>query len=164
MTELTPIQWAIRPLKHYAELSGRAPRAEYWWYILGTTLAGLAFEWLDSLFGGMTVGAYGPLSLISTIMLLVPGFTVTVRRLHDIGRSGWWMLLSISWYGLLVLPATMTDEEMQQLDLSLMLAGIGFLLVSGVVMLVFMITRGDEGSNRYGPDPYGPDELEEVFA
>src|SRR5438046_2388407 len=81
--ELNPVEWAIRPLQKYAVFSGRASRAEYWWYTLASILVGFGFGFLDKFFGGPLIGVYGPLSLVLTLGLLIPGLAVEIRRLHD---------------------------------------------------------------------------------
>src|SRR5947208_688023 len=102
MNVLSPIGWAIRPLKKYAVFSGRAPRAEYWWYVLGSTVIGLTVAVVEQLTFGAVYGDEGPLGLLLSIALLLPGAAVTVRRIHDIDRSGWWFLLNIWSYAFLV--------------------------------------------------------------
>lgn len=166
---MTPIDWALRPLKKFADFSGRAPRAEYWWYALATGVIGIVLEFLDGPLGGPVVGVYGPVSLVFTFGLLLPGLTVTVRRLHDIGRSGWWALLNAASYALIF--AGLLSEEMfgpslfEGLNLSTIIAPALVLLGFTIVMFVFMVTPGKNGSNRYGPDPYGEmEDLEAVFS
>ena len=51
MRDLSPLEWALRPIKKYAVFSGRAPRAEYWWFYLATIIAGIASTILDALIG-----------------------------------------------------------------------------------------------------------------
>lgn len=166
MQDQNPIEWAIRPLKKYADFTGRAPRAEYWWFALASTVLGIAFDYLDRLVSQPIIGIYGPLSLALAFVLLVPGVAVTVRRVHDINRNGWWVLLD-SWSYLFMVAGLIhasLEEIVKTTTPALLLMLVIFMLVSIVVMLVFTVTRGTEGPNRYGPDPYGPDALEEVFA
>ena len=90
----------------YSTISGRASRAEYWWftlfiylvYIVIYTLSVVMMFYLPRLSGAQMFGALlviGLMSIIS-ILLVVPSFCVGIRRLHDIGRSGWWILLSFA--------------------------------------------------------------------
>jgi uncharacterized membrane protein YhaH (DUF805 family) len=157
---MTPVEWAFRPLRKYAVFSGRASRAEYWWFYLLTIVAGLVGGLLDRLVGGQVV------SWILNLFLLVPWIAVSVRRLHDIDRTGWWLLI-------LFLSVLLGGIAMG-LGVALgggMFTGIGAiavavvaLLVGIVTLLVFMVTEGTRGSNSYGPDPYAAGDLEEVFA
>lgn len=90
----------------YSTISGRASRAEYWWftlfmylvYIVNYTLSVVMMFYLPRLSGAQMFGALlvsGLMSIIS-ILLVVPSICVGIRRLHDIGRSGWWILLSFA--------------------------------------------------------------------
>jgi uncharacterized membrane protein YhaH (DUF805 family) len=163
---MSPIDWALRPLENYAAFSGRAPRAEYWWYCLAATVFSIVVTIVDRLLPGPVYGDLGPLGLITTLALVIPGAAVTVRRLHDLDRSGWWFLLSL-WSHFFLLD--ISAQAVAKAAFERLPYGLGFVLIlaviAGVVTLfVFMITAGTEGTNRFGPDPYGPDSLEEVFA
>ncbi len=72
-------------LRNYALFRGRARRPEFWWFMLFAVLATLAASFLFGEFGNGIV----------TLALLLPGLAVSARRLHDIGRSGWWQLVSL---------------------------------------------------------------------
>jgi uncharacterized membrane protein YhaH (DUF805 family) len=76
----------------YAEFSGRASRSEYWWFQLFTILAGAA--------AGALSGSIGN---VASIAFFLPSLATGVRRLHDVGRSGWWFLIAFTGIGLLVL-------------------------------------------------------------
>lgn len=110
---------------NYATFTGRARRAEYWWWILFAILAALIVGVLDSaLFGGMhMMRDTGPLSAILSIALLLPGLAVGARRLHDTDRSGWWLLL-------IFIP-----------------------LIGTILLIWWFCTRGTAGPNRFGNDP-----------
>jgi uncharacterized membrane protein YhaH (DUF805 family) len=107
----------------YATFSGRARRAEYWYFVLfgflGSAIAGI----LDAALFGMTAPDVTLLGGIFSLVTLLPGLSVMVRRLHDTGRSGWW-------FWIILIP-----------------------LIGLLVLLWFLITPGDEGTNDYGPDP-----------
>ena len=84
-------------LRKYVDFSGRATRAEFWWWVLATTIAGIVLGAVDSLIDILT-GDTGdsPFSLFATIFslaVLLPHLAVTARRLHDIGKTGWWQLV-----------------------------------------------------------------------
>lgn len=168
---MTPLGWAVLPLKKYADFNGRAPRAEYWWYILASTVVGFAVGRLDNLIPtGPIIGIYGPLSLACTLGLVVPGIAVAIRRLHDINRSAWWILLDAPSYFFVVVAffGKPSDNLFKNMNAAALVPILGIaviaVLVMMIVMLVFMVTQGTEGPNDYGPDPYGRDHLEEVFA
>ena len=86
---MTPIDWATRPLKKYAEFTGRAPRAEYWWFYLGMIVVYLVAMIIDSLVGIELFGPYGVVTCLLGLALIIPGLAVNFRRLHDTNRSGW---------------------------------------------------------------------------
>ena len=98
MTEnMTPLDWAKRPIQKYADFSGRAPRAEYWWYALALVVAYFVMSILERIVGlnDLVLGVYGPLTLLVALGTIVPGLAVSVRRLHDTDRSAWWLLLLV---------------------------------------------------------------------
>ena len=114
---------------HYVDFKGRARRKEYWMYTLFNFLAILIFYAL------FFVAAYSQqqtlMYIISGILwlycigLILPSLGVAIRRLHDIGKSGWWLFVSL-------IPA-----------------------VGGIILLVFSCTDSVPGNNEYGPNPKG---------
>lgn len=76
----------------YAQFSGRASRSEYWWFQLFGVLAGAAA-------GALSDG----LGAAVSVALLLPSIATGVRRLHDVGRSGWWLLIAFTGIGVLLL-------------------------------------------------------------
>jgi len=176
------MHWMLLPLKRYAEFEGRSRRKEYWLFFLAVLLFYLALVLLMViLMGGAMLGALagaeagngpaagagmmgaflgggivGILILMTWLALLIPSIAVGVRRLHDINRSGWWLMLG---YGPLILgfPAALAQSEQVASILSIV-SNIGFL-----VLLVFAVLPGTRGPNRFGPDPKGED-LGQVFA
>jgi uncharacterized membrane protein YhaH (DUF805 family) len=82
--------------RKYADFHGRARRSEYWFFALFTAIVGAVGGILDSIIG-IRSGTYGtgPIQGILQLALLLPGLAVGVRRLHDIGRSGWWLLIGL---------------------------------------------------------------------
>ena len=86
---------------NYFNFSGRACRSEYWFWVLFLVLADIAVDIADSLiFGDAT---YAPINLIFNLGVAIPGTAVSVRRLHDIDKTGWWSLLLLTVVGLFVL-------------------------------------------------------------
>jgi uncharacterized membrane protein YhaH (DUF805 family) len=76
----------------YAQFSGRASRSEYWWFYLFTVLATDAAVLLG-----------GPVGGLASLLFFLPSLALFVRRLHDVGRSGWWFLLVFTIIGIPVL-------------------------------------------------------------
>ena len=93
---MSPLDWAKLPLFKYSDFAGRASRPEYWWYTLANVILIVIASTIDSVFGLNTLlfGIYGPLTALSALSLLSPSLAVASRRLHDTGRSGWWILLA----------------------------------------------------------------------
>ena len=88
--------------KKYADFNGRASRSEYWWFQLFYIIVAFVAVIFDSMYidNSQTMG---PLELVTTLALLLPALAVTARRLHDVGRSGWWMLIFITVIGMIPL-------------------------------------------------------------
>lgn len=120
----------------YVTFSGRARRAEYWWFLLFIIIASFVLAYIDIavLGSGSTESAMGdgsvsvsvdagPLMAIFMLAILLPSIALNVRRLHDTDRSGWWLL-------------------------------VGFVpLIGTLVLLYFYLCKGTAGANRFGPDP-----------
>jgi uncharacterized membrane protein YhaH (DUF805 family) len=141
------MHYYIEVLKKYAVFKGRARRAEYWYFVLFSVIISIVLNIISKLIGDQKVvlsGIYG-------LAVLIPTLAVAVRRLHDIGRTGWWMLFFV-----LIFLAT-------GLCLPIMLiAGLfapKFLLFYLIPLAIFvwstiwMCTAGQPGDNKYGPNP-----------
>lgn len=102
-------QAVLTCFKKYADFSGRAARSEYWYWTLFVFIANICCQILDA-----------RLALVFSVATLLPCIAVAVRRLHDIGKSGWWWLIAF-------IP-----------------------LIGAIVLLVWFCTRGTQGPNRYG--------------
>lgn len=102
------MDWYIAVLKKYAVFSGRARRKEYWMFVLFNIIFALVASALDTVVFGIAFDGFGPLYVAYTLAVLVPGLAVSVRRLHDIGKSGWYLLVNLIplagpiWYLVLV--------------------------------------------------------------
>lgn len=99
----------------YAQFSGRASRSEYWWFVLASFLVLLVAGVIDAVAGSavFTVLAY--------IFLVIPGLAVSVRRLHDTNRSGWYLLLNL-------VP-----------------------IIGSILIFIWAVSPGDKKVNQYGP-------------
>ncbi|MDB5522264.1 MAG: yhaH [Rhizobium sp.] len=82
---------------NYANFNGRASRSEYWWWILFVIIVSIVLSVVDSMIGMQILGP------IFSLATLIPGIAVAIRRLHDIGRSGWWFLIVFTIIGAFVL-------------------------------------------------------------
>ena len=118
------MNWYLEVLKKYAVFNGRARRKEYWFFYLFYIIIFIVLAFLDGMTGSFseTVGV-GMLSGIFILAMIIPGIAVSIRRLHDTDRSGWWILISL-------IP-----------------------LIGGIWFLVLMVLDGTSGQNQYGPDP-----------
>lgn len=132
---------AIRTcFRKYVDFSGRARRSEYWWFVLFQFLVFLVTEIIDA------AGTGGVITGLAALGLLLPSIGVTVRRLHDTDRSGWWILAPAA-------PAFVSGVFFA-MGSSVIMAIFGILaLILDVVVLIFLIARGTAGANQYGPDP-----------
>ena len=88
--------------KKYADFNGRASRSEYWWFQLFYIIVTFVAVMFDAMYID-NVQTMGPVELIATLGLFLPALSVTARRLHDVGRSGWWMLIFITIIGMIPL-------------------------------------------------------------
>jgi len=86
-------------INNYTGFSGRASRSEYWFWVLFTILASIVTGIIDGFAFGWELGDPTWITDISGLIFILPGLSVFVRRLHDVGQSGWWILSSI-----LILP------------------------------------------------------------
>jgi uncharacterized membrane protein YhaH (DUF805 family) len=84
--------------KRYAEFSGVSSRSQYWYFILGTSVASIIIGWI--------LGDFG--SNLFTLATIIPTIAVAVRRMHDVGKSGWFILVPIYNFILLVTPTKTT--------------------------------------------------------
>jgi uncharacterized membrane protein YhaH (DUF805 family) len=118
------MNWFLVVLKKYAVFSGRAQRAEYWYFVLYYLIIYIGLSIVEGLTGlyYAEVGI-GMLSGIFTLGMLIPSLSVGVRRLHDTGRSGWWLLIGL-------IP-----------------------IIGAIVLIVFTVQDSMPGDNSYGLNP-----------
>jgi len=163
---MTPIDWAKRPLQKYADFSGRAPRAEFWWFVLFAIIAFIVGSIIDSVLGlPKLLLVYGPVTLLIALAIFLPNLAVQVRRLHDRNKSGFWLLAFYLPYVLMIVmnPAMFRGQPTSPADINVGSAAITGLLglvalVIGITLLVFYCMAGTPGENRFGPNPYGEGE------
>jgi uncharacterized membrane protein YhaH (DUF805 family) len=102
---------------NYVNFRDRACRSEYWYWVLFILVAEIVTAIIDNVTGIPAT------SSILFLVTLIPGIAVSVRRLHDLDRTGWWLLISL-------IP-----------------------LIGAIILLVWFISKGTDGPNRFGPDP-----------
>lgn len=90
-------------MRHYATFTGRTSRAGFWLYTLFYIIIVLIGGVLDGVIFGFDAETGGPISGILGLIHIIPGIAIGVRRLHDIDRTGWWLLISFTGIGLIVL-------------------------------------------------------------
>ncbi|WP_078543535.1 DUF805 domain-containing protein [Litchfieldia alkalitelluris] len=112
------MQWYVKVIQNYVNFDGRARRMEYWMFYLMNFLISLGLVMIEGIMGlpGIFTGLY-------SLFILLPSIAVTVRRLHDTGKSGWWFFISF-------IP-----------------------IIGAIILLIFMIIEGEHGYNNYGHDP-----------
>ena len=132
----------------YFTFSGRAPRSEYWWWVLFIFVGNIVLGLLDGMIFGYGVEDAAMLSSLFGMATLVPSFAVTARRLHDVNRSGWWQVAP---YGMLIVTAIMAAIN----AIILLTAAAITALVLLVALLVWLVRAGTNGTNSFGPDPLG---------
>ncbi len=164
MADRTPVEWAMLPLKRYAQFNGRAPRSEYWWFYLFTVIVDRVLTFVD----GRALGQEMLLSGIFGLIIILPWIAVTIRRLHDTGRSGWWLLMPLVPIAMIVALAfdsTIAGTDGIDEDSWTFLGSIALFIITGIVLFVFMVLPGTPAPNRFGPDPHGrANQLEEIFS
>jgi len=118
------MNWYLQALKKYATFSGRARRREYWFYVLFYLIIIVVLSVIDGIIGMNMGGAgVGILTCIYILAVFLPTLAVLVRRLHDTGRSGWWFFIQL-------VP-----------------------LVGFFILLYFLVSDSQPGTNAYGPNP-----------
>ncbi|MCF6204224.1 MAG: DUF805 domain-containing protein [Methylococcaceae bacterium] len=118
------MNWYLDVLKKYAVFSGRAQRKEYWMFFLFNTIIALVLGFIDGVIGTFDFETgLGLLGGIYTLAVLLPGIAVSVRRLHDTDRSGWWLFIAL-------IP-----------------------IIGAIIIFVFMVLDSKPERNQYGEYP-----------
>lgn len=160
-------------LKKYAQFGGRARRKEYWQFFLLNLILLIVASILDGALGTSLIPGTGVFYSLTSLALLLPGISVYVRRLHDVNKSGWLILLPIVGAVLLVaglganLAALSGPNPAAGLGAigSIGLIGLAVSALASIYLFVLALTPGTRGANRFGPDPKGleAERLGEVF-
>jgi len=123
--------WFLKAVKESFNFNGRSRRKEYWCFILISIIGSLLLTLVDGIFFGYTaVNSAGTISLLWSLFLIPASLSVTARRLHDIGMSGWWQLLYL-------IP-----------------------LLGTLILFFFLIKKGDIEFNEFGLNPINEEVLD----
>ncbi|SRR3990167_4392471 len=118
------MNWYLEVLKKYAVFTGRARRKEYWFFILFNIIVSIVLGFADGVMGTFSLDAgIGLLGGLYSLAVLLPSIAVSVRRLHDIGRSGWWLLIAL-------IP-----------------------IIGAIVLIVFFVLDSNADENKFGANP-----------
>jgi uncharacterized membrane protein YhaH (DUF805 family) len=115
----------LQAYTRYAQFGGRSDRKEFWYFILTYVIAVIVASVIDGLIFRSGSSGFSPLATIVVLGSIVPNWAVTFRRLHDIGKSGWWIFLGL-------IP-----------------------LVGGIILIIWYCRKGDPAPNVYGEPPEG---------
>jgi len=118
------MNWYLTVIKKYATFSGRARRKEYWMFFLFNIIFSIAAIVLDNVLG-IAIGSvgYGPIYILYVLAVLLPSLAVSVRRLHDVGKSGWYLFITL-------IP-----------------------IIGAILLLIKICSDGTPGENQYGSNP-----------
>lgn len=117
------MNWYLTAFKKYAVFSGRSRRKEYWMFCLFSVIFSIAAMVLDSVLGTTVGMGYGVIYGVYALAVLIPTLAVSVRRLHDVGKSGWFLLIGL-------IP-----------------------IIGGIWLIILVCSDSETGVTKYGPNP-----------
>lgn len=164
------MKWYLQCLKKYATFNGRARRSEFWFFHLVQfcvyfffLFSSIILSYLVSAisWGDIIAGLWGLLYLFYIVITFLPAWAVFVRRLHDVGMSGWWLpvIPAVSTGSIIVMADTKNDD----------IAGLIFLAIFalstfiGIYLFIRLVSDSDVDTNRYGVNPKEDDNISAVF-
>jgi len=140
------MNWYTKVLQQYVDFNGRARRKEYWMFVLFNMIFAIVAITLDNVLG-LSGGSYeaaeagasvmfesGPIYMVYSLAVLLPSLAVAVRRLHDVNKSGWWLLISL-------IP-----------------------IIGGIWLLILLVRDSQPGKNEYGANPKGVEPMAPIEA
>jgi len=118
------MSWYLAVVRNYAGFKGRARRKEYWMFVFFNIIFTIIAMVIDNILGTIiTPTYYGLFYVLYALIVLIPSLAVGVRRLHDVGKSGWFLFIAL-------IP-----------------------IIGAIWLLVLMCSDGESGANMYGPNP-----------
>lgn len=117
------MNWYLTALKKYAVFSGRSRRKEYWMFCLFSLIFSIAAMVIDGVLGSSIGMGYGVVYLLYALGVFIPSIAVSVRRLHDVGKSGWFLLIAL-------IP-----------------------IIGAIWLIVLVCSDSEAGVTKYGPNP-----------
>ena len=117
------MEWYLKVINSYFDLNGRARRKEYWMFVLINSIISIVSFYLDNILGTTFAIGYGPIYIGYGLAVLIPSIAVAIRRLHDVGKSGWMYLL-------VILP-----------------------IIGPIWLIILFVREGELGDNQFGPNP-----------
>ena len=117
------MEWYLKVINSYFDFNARARRKEYWMFVLINSIISIVSFYLDNILGTTFAIGYGPIYIGYGLAVLIPSIAVAIRRLHDLGKSGWMYLL-------VILP-----------------------IIGPIWLIILFVTEGEPGDNQFGPNP-----------
>lgn len=117
------MNWYLKCLKQYADFNGRARRKEFWMFTLFNGIISTVLIIISTVFGLVSETGLSPLNSLYSLIVFVPGLAVSVRRLHDVGKSGWYFLVGL-------IP-----------------------ILGWIYLIYLYVQEGEAGTNQYGGNP-----------
>ena len=168
---MDPVTAVKTCLKKFFDFKGRARRSEYWWFVLFIIIVSSVFN-----YGGLLVPALSFVGLACTLLFLIPKYSALTRRLHDTGRSGWWVLCLavldvVVWICLAILMMPVVGKLFEETDpfeqmtmltdaiqsnptvFTVMMCCSVVSLVITIITFIFSVQDSKWDENQYGPSP-----------
>jgi len=140
--------------QNYFNFQGRAQRAEYWWFQLLIVIVSIVASIFDVLTMGVAEDGLGFFGLIWSLVTIIPSLSIGWRRMHDVGKSGWWNFLSaapLAWMIAATIAISTAPDANKAVIGTAIAIGLVSLIVSVIYVLILLIRDSDPYDNRFGP-------------
>lgn len=140
-------------LKKYFQMSGRASRSEYWWFFLAIIIATVIAALMDLMLFDTpkNIDESGPIEGIVGLLLIIPNFTASIRRLHDTNRSGWYLLVPLAGVIFAIFVGKMIGSTLGQGGPII----VGIIIILSFLLPIWWQTRPSNANpNKFGPNPH----------